>query len=65
MSSFSPLKPGEQAPRSGQYPIVSSTGRDTGVERTVVKGKPMPPTPRKGQAYGRPDLTRNKSGRGR
>ena len=59
------LKPGKKAPASGQYPILNRLGRSTGVERTVVKGEPMPPTPKSGQRYGNPDLTRNKSGRGR
>lgn len=59
------LKPGQKAPASGQYPILTRTGRNTGVERTVVRNEPMPPTPKSGQRYGTPDRTRNKSGRGR
>jgi hypothetical protein len=58
------LKPGQTAPASGQYPIIGPRGGDTGRERTVVKGKPMPPTPKPGETYGRPDLTKNKSGTG-
>jgi hypothetical protein len=52
-------KPGEKAPRSGQYPIVGPRGGDSGKERTVVRGEPFPPTPEKGQGYGRPDVTKH------
>ncbi|RZF25447.1 hypothetical protein EVC45_33495 [Paraburkholderia sp. UYCP14C] len=45
------LKPGQIAPRSGEYGIVGSRGGKTGEERTAVKGKPMPPTPKAGQSY--------------
>ena len=44
-------KPGEIAGRSGVYGIVGSRGGDTGKERTVVKGEPLPPTPKAGQTY--------------
>jgi hypothetical protein len=40
-------RPGEICPRSGQYVIHDSTG----IERTVVRGEPFPPTPSKGQSY--------------
>lgn len=56
-------KPGEKAPRSGQYGIIGPRGGDTGKERTVVKGEPMPPTPKPGQTYVMNDPTKNKSGR--
>ncbi len=52
-------KPGEIAKRSGQYPIQGPREGDTGKERTVVKGKPFPPTPEKGQTYGTPDKTKH------
>ena len=58
------LKPGEKAPASGQYPIIGPRGGNTGKERTVVKGEPMPPTPKPGQGYGKPDRTRNGAGTG-
>jgi hypothetical protein len=58
------LKPGQTAPASGQYPIIGPRGGDTGKERTIIKGEPMPPTPKTGQTYGKPDLTRNGSGTG-
>lgn len=45
------LKPGQIAPRSGEYGIVGRRGGQTGEERTAVKGKPMPPTPKSGQSY--------------
>jgi hypothetical protein len=58
------LKPGTTAPRSGQYAIIGSRGGDTGKERTVTKGEPMPPTPQSGQSYKMADPTKNGSGRG-
>lgn len=64
MSTRDPLAPGSKAPASGQYGIVGPRGGDTGKERTVVKGEPLPPTPRPGQGYVINDRTKNKSGRG-
>jgi hypothetical protein len=58
-------KPGQTAPASGQYGIVGARGGKTTVERTVVRGEPLPPTPRPGQTYRIADRTHNKSGRGR
>ncbi|QNT75804.1 YjzC family protein [Dehalogenimonas etheniformans] len=52
-------KPGEKAPDSGQYPVVGPRGGDRGTERTVTKGEPFPPTPKKGQGYGTPDKTKH------
>ncbi|CDM59891.1 hypothetical protein LPU83_pLPU83a_0050 (plasmid) [Rhizobium favelukesii] len=57
------FKPGQTAPRSGQYGILGTRGGDTGKERTVTRGEPMPPTPKSGQTYKLVDATRNKSGR--
>lgn len=57
------LKPGQTAPRSGQYGIVGTRGGDTGKERTVTRGEPLPPTPKPGQEYRLVDPTKNKSGR--
>ena len=59
-----PLKPGQTAPRAGQYKIVGPRGGDTGKERTVTKGEPLPPTPEAKQGYVLTDPTKNKSGRG-
>lgn len=56
-------KPGETAPRSGQYGIVGPRGGDVGSERTVVRGETMPPTPKPGQTYRLVDPTKNGSGR--
>jgi len=52
-------KPGQQAPRSGQYGIIGPRGGDTGKERTVTKGEPLPPTPQKGQTYKLNDPTKH------
>ena len=58
------LKPGQKAPRSGQYEKVGPRG-GKGNEVTVVKGEPLPPTDKKGTTYELVDATKNKSGRGR
>ena len=52
-------KRGEIAPRSGQYEIIGPKGGRTGVERTVVKGEPLPPTPGRGQGYKLVDKTKH------
>ena len=57
-------KPGEKAPASGQYQFVGPRGGGTGVERTVTRGEPLPPTPEPGQQYRIADRTRNQSGQG-
>lgn len=44
-------RPGQKAPRSGQYEIIGPRGGRTGKERTIVRDEPMPPTLRKGQEY--------------
>ncbi len=59
------LHPGQETPASGQYAITGPRGGKTGEERTSVKGKPLPPTPKAGQEYKLVDRTRNKSGQGR
>ena len=64
MSKKGSYKPGETAPFSGQYAIIGPRGGNTGVERTVVKGEPFPPTLDSGQTYRIADRTKNKSGRG-
>lgn len=55
------LKPGQKAPRSGQYGIVGPRGGNTGEERTVTRGEPMPPTPKPGQGYVLNDPTKHRS----
>ena len=47
-------KPGTPAPLSGQVKIPGSK-----LEKTVVEGKPMPPTPEPGQGYVYVDLTKH------
>ena len=44
-------KPGQQAPISGEFGIVGPRGGATGQERTAVRGRPLPPTPKSGQRY--------------
>lgn len=53
------LRPGSRATRSGQYEIVGARGRRTGVERTVTKGEPLPPTPKRSQSYKLVDPTKH------
>jgi len=55
-----PLKPGQKAPRSGQYEIIGPRGGQTGDERTVTKGEPLPPTEKPGQVFVLVDPTRHK-----
>ena len=66
MASEKPThKPGEEAPRSGQYEIVGPRGGDVGgQERTVTRGEPFPPTPQPGQRFRLVDPTNNGDGRG-
>ncbi|MBI5960781.1 MAG: hypothetical protein HY866_18725 [Chloroflexi bacterium] len=53
--------PGQKAPESGQYEIVGPRGGDAGgQERTVVKGKTLPPTPKPDQKYQIVDKTNTK-----
>lgn len=54
------MRPGEKAPASGQYGIVNRSGNKTGVERTVTKGEPLPPSPKSGQTYVIVDRTKHK-----
>jgi hypothetical protein len=53
------LKPGQAAPHSGQYGILGPRGGDTGKERTVTKGEPLPPTPKSGMGYKLVDKTKH------
>jgi len=57
------LKPGQPAPRSGQYEQVGPRGGRTGEERTVTRGEPLPPTPQRGMGYKLVDPTKHRSGR--
>lgn len=43
--------PGQIAEDSGLYEIIGPRGGDTGKQRTVVQGEPLPPPPEAGQRY--------------
>ncbi len=45
------LKPGTEAPKSGQYEQVGPRGGPTGKEVTMPKGHTLPPTDEPGQGY--------------
>ncbi len=53
------FKPGQTAPRSGQYEQVGPRGGGTGKERTVTRGEPLPPTPKPGMGYKLVDPTKH------
>lgn len=52
------LKSGQKVPISGQYEIIGKRGGKTGEEITGVKGKILPPTPKKGQTLKLADKTK-------
>lgn len=56
-------KPGSKAPASGQYVPVGPRGGKGGNEVTIVKDKPMPPTPKPNQTWIIVDPTKNESGK--
>ena len=58
-------KPGERSDRSGQAIPVGPRGGQGGNEITVVKDKPLPPTPKPNQKWVVVDPTKNNSGRGK
>lgn len=41
------LKPGQKAPKSGQYEVIGPRGGTPGIEVTVPKGTILPPPPTK------------------
>ena len=53
-------KPGQTAPTSGQYGMFGPRGGQIGIERTVVKGEPLPPTKKSGQTYKLVDKTKTR-----
>lgn len=59
---MSKLKPGQPAPKSGQYQTIGPLG-GKGNEVTSTKGKPLPPTPTPGSTYKLVDPTKNGSGK--
>lgn len=60
MSDDTTYKPGQKAPRSGQYELEGPRGGKTKVERTVVKREPLPPSEKKGQRYRLVDPTKHR-----
>ena len=50
------LRPGQKAPKSGQY-----RNTETGYEVTAVRNEPLPPTPKRGQRYRLVDTTKHRS----
>jgi hypothetical protein len=59
MSKNDRFRPGQKAPRSGQYEITGPRGGGTGIERTVTRGEPLPPPLESGQQYKLVDPTRH------
>lgn len=55
-----PLKSGMPAPKSGQAVIIGPRGGVSPTEITVVKGKPLPPTPKPRSTIKIVDPTKNK-----
>jgi hypothetical protein len=53
------FRPGQPAPQSGQYEMTGPRGGATGIERTAVRDKPLPPTLKAGQQYRLVDPTRH------
>lgn len=54
------FKPGQKAPTSGQYEMLGPRGGHSGIERTVVKNEPFPPTQQFGQTYVLVDKTKTR-----
>jgi hypothetical protein len=54
------LTPGTKVSRSGQYGMLNTRGTPTGIERTVVKGEPLPPTTKSGYTYKLVDPTKTR-----
>lgn len=55
------FKPGQKAPKSGQYEMTGPRGGGTGVERTVTRNEPLPPPETKGQKYRLIDTTKHRN----
>ena len=60
MAGKTELKPGQRAPRSGQYGLRGPRGGDLGREATITRGEPAPPTPKKGESWRLNDPTKHK-----
>ncbi|WP_242054264.1 hypothetical protein [Nostoc sp. FACHB-888] len=52
--------PGERTPTSGQYEVINSDGKGTGLEVTSTAGNPFPPTSESDQSYRLVDPTKHK-----
>lgn len=63
MGKTSGLKPGQTAPKSGQYAVIGPRGGNTRKEITSEKGNTLPPTTKTGSTYNLVDPTKNKSGK--
>ncbi|NEU81320.1 hypothetical protein [Nostoc sp. UIC 10630] len=53
--------PGERTPISGQYEVINSNGKGTGLEVTSTAGNPFPPTSESDQSYRLVDPTKHKN----
>jgi len=58
------LKPGQSAPKSGQYIEIGPKG---GIKKevTISKGETLPPTEKPGSSFKLVDPSKNKSGTGK
>lgn len=54
------FRPGQKAPKSGQYELVGPKGGSRNREVTTVKNEPLPPTPEPGLKYKLVDETKHK-----
>ena len=54
------FKLGQKAPTSGQYEMIGPRGGHSGIERTIVKNEPFPPTRQSGQTYVLVDKTKTR-----
>jgi len=54
------IAPGTPAPESGQYEVIGPRGGSQDREVSAVRGKPLPPTLKRGQKYRLVDKTKHK-----
>ncbi|AVH63915.1 hypothetical protein [Nostoc sp. 'Peltigera membranacea cyanobiont' N6] len=59
-AQYSLHNPGERTPISGQYEVINSNGKSTGLEVTSTAGNPFPPTSESDQSYRLVDPTKHK-----
>ncbi len=60
-AQYSLHSPGERTPISGQYEVINSNGKGTGLEVTSTAGNPFPPTSESDQSYRLVDPTKHKN----